>query len=914
MRSGRRRARRSRDASSRAGENVRGCKASGEAAPQAYSKYRRAAARWDAGRPTTQQTRADSSAQQKRGETCGLLAALALSLLATAPAAVRAAGPAPPPPPADLPPSAARFLEEVAPLITEAEREAFLGLEADYQRQAFVEQFWRVRDPFPDTARNELRERWEARAEVARQRFPEGLADERARVFLANGEPAEVLPGRCGTLLVPLELWHYRGSDVVRGDFWIVFTRRAGGFRLWSPTAGLASLTTGGVSGASPAAILRAVEQECVQGTRLAQALSRAADWRAVEESGGIYPDPGEEWVRTFLTYSTALPEEAEPLPAELTVGFPGVRGGRTVVQGVVRVPRAEAEAAPEGGESFDYLVDGEVLRRGELFEHFRYRFRLPAAQVGSDGIPLVFQRSLRPGAYRLLVRVEELASQRYFRAERDLEVPFVRPGEPAVEAQTAGAAGGPPGAGGPVPAGPDDPAAEANRALGRGDHALRLLPPAEGLQVGVTRLEAAATGDGIARVRFHLDGRPMMSKSRPPYSVELDLGQAPRTHEVVAVAVDERGEELARDSITVNAGPHRFAVRLTEPQPGRAYATSLRASAEVEVPQGDALDRVELYLNDELVAALYQPPFAQPILLPPAGEVAYVRAVAYLTDGNSAEDLVFVNAPENLERIDVRMVELYTTVLDRRGRPVEGLGRDDFTVIEDGVPQRIRRFELVRDLPVYAGVLLDTSSSMAEEMDEALAAASRFFQTVIQPKDRAAVVTFNHQAELAVRFTNNPEVLAGGLSGVGAAGGTALWDSLVYTLYYFSGVSGKRAIVLLSDGDDQGSRYRFEDALEYARRTGVAIYAIGLGPAGSEAVIRAKLMRLASETGGQSFFVQRASELVRVYAVVERELRTQYLVAYQSSNAESDDAFREVEVRVARPGAQAKTIRGYYP
>jgi len=905
----------SRDASSRAGENARGCKASGEAAPQAYSKYVE-----DAGRPTTQQTRADSSAQQKRRETCGLLAALALSLLATAPAAVCAAQPDSPPPPADLPPSAASFLEEVAPLITEAEREAFLGLEADYQRRAFVEKFWQVRDPFPDTARNELRERWEERVEAARQRFPDGLADDRARVFLANGEPMEVMPGRCGTLLVPLELWHYRGSDVVRGDFWIVFRRRGARYELWAPTSGLSSLTNAGSLGASPAAILRAVEEECVQGSRLAQALSRAADWLEIERSGAVYPDPGDEWVHTFLTYSTEVPEEAEPLPAELEVGFPGVRGGRTVVQGVVRVPRAEAESAPEGGESFDYLVDGEVLRRGELFEHFRYRFRLPAGDVGGEAIPLVFQRYLRPGAYRLLVRVEELASQRFFRAEHDLEVPFVRPGEP-VETAAAAPAGSPDedaapaGATGAAESAPSaDPAAEANRALGRGDHALRLLPPPEGLQVGVTRLEAVATGEGIARVRFHLDGRPVMSKSRPPYSVELDLGEVPRTHEVVAVAVDERDEELARDSITVNAGPHRFAVRLTEPQPGRAYASSLRASAEVEVPEGDALDRVELYLNDELVAALYQPPFAQPILLPPASEVAYVRAVAYLADGNSAEDLVFVNAPENLERIDVRMVELYTTVLDRRGRPVEGLGRGEFTVLEDGVPQTLRRFELVRDLPIYAGVLLDTSSSMVEEMSEALAAASRFFQTVIQPKDRAAVVTFNHQTELAVRFTNNPEVLAGGLAGIGAAGGTALWDSLVYTLYYFSGVSGKRAIVLLSDGDDQGSRYRFDDALDYARRTGIAIYAIGLGPAGTEPTIRTKLMRLASETGGQSFFVQRASELARVYETIEGELRTQYLLAYQSTNAESDDAFREVEVRVARPGAEAKTLRGYYP
>jgi len=282
-------------------------------------------------------------------------------------------------------------------------------------------------------------------------------------------------------------------------------------------------------------------------------------------------------------------------------------------------------------------------------------------------------------------------------------------------------------------------------------------------------------------------------------------------------------------------------------------------------------------------------------------------------------EDVVLINAPDASDVMDVHFVELYTTVLDRRGRPVEGLTAEDFTVREEGRAQEIRRFELVRDLPIYAGVLLDTSSSMAEELDDALNAASRFFATVITPKDRAAVITFNHAPSLAVRFTSDPEVLAGGLSGVHAAGGTALHDSLVYALYYFSGVQGKRALVLLSDGEDGGSHYDFEEALDYARRTGVAIYAVGLGTAGTDPIVRSKLMRLAAETGGQWYAISRALELEKIYDDIEKELRTQYLLAYQSDappgdDGDDDEDFREVEVEVAVPGAEAKTIRGYYP
>ena len=90
-------------------------------------------------------------------------------------------------------------------------------------------------------------------------------------------------------------------------------------------------------------------------------------------------------------------------------------------------------------------------------------------------------------------------------------------------------------------------------------------------------------------------------------------------------------------------------------------------------MPEDGALERVEFFLNETLVATLYQPPFTQPIVLPEDGELAYVRAVAYLADGNSTEDLVFVNAPDNLEEVDVQFVELYTTVLDRGRRPVTG-------------------------------------------------------------------------------------------------------------------------------------------------------------------------------------------------------------------------------------------------
>jgi VWFA-related protein len=200
------------------------------------------------------------------------------------------------------------------------------------------------------------------------------------------------------------------------------------------------------------------------------------------------------------------------------------------------------------------------------------------------------------------------------------------------------------------------------------------------------------------------------------------------------------------------------------------------------------------------------------------------------------------------------------------------------------------------------------------ERLDEAIKAAGRFFETVIQPKDRAAVFTFSDTPTLGVRFTNQMDVLTGALQGLTAEGGTALYDSLIYALYYFGGIKGKKAIILLSDGQDSGSHYSFNEALDYARRSGVAIYAVGIDMPQKDFDVRAKIQKLAEETGGRSFFISAASEMNRVFATVEGELRSQYMLAYQSTNQSRDDKFRTVEVKLAKPGLEAKTARGYYP
>lgn len=825
-------------------------------------------------------------------------------------------------PAANLQPRHREFLDEAGQLLSDTERQAFLGLPRDYQRDAFIRRFWDIRDPYPKTSRNEFRERWQERLAMAREQLG-GVSEDRARILLLVGPPRKITQSNCDALL-PLEMWDYESTDQIKGTFTFVFVSPGGSsrgpWRLWYPGQGIDSLL-------SVETRLRAggpvdpetIASACPRGDDVVGRLAFAADWDHIQKNTQLIPRPDEEWVTTFLSRSTDVPDGSGSFPARADFSFPGRYGSRTVIQGVVHVPRAEVQPERlENSSAYNFVVDGEVLYRGELFEQFRYKFQFPekeAAAAAADTLPLVFQRYLRPGSYSVILKVEDTGGHRFWRETREIEIPSV---EGSVEGATAAAPA-------PVPAAPTatDPAAsalaEANApAFGSDEQSIRLMPPPPGLITGNVRIEAQTGGEGIARVSFLLNGKPVLTKGKPPYSVELNLGDAPRIHTLQALALGSGGEKLAEDQIQLNTGPHRFSVRLVEPQPGKTYQSSLRAQAQVDVPEGERLDRVEIYFNETLLASLYQPPYVQPVLLPANAGTSYVRAVAYMADGNFTEDLVLINAPDYVEDLKVDFVELFTTVVDSKGKAVEGLTAKDFTVLENGAPQEVRRFEMVRDRPIYAGILLDTSASMGENrnerLDEAVKSALRFFETVVQPKDRAAVFTFNDTPTLAVRFTNQMDVLTNGLNGLTAEGNTALYDSLIHALHYFGGIKAKKAIILLSDGQDSASHYSYATALDYARRSGVAIYTVGIDMPQKEIDVRAKLQKLADETGGRSFFIAAASELERVFSIVEEELRSQYLLAYQSPNQNKDDKFRPVEVKVSRPGLEAKTIRGYYP
>ncbi len=806
----------------------------------------------------------------------------------------------------------ADWLEMVDQMITEEEKAFFLEIDADFRRDAFIERFWKERDPYPRTRMNELRVLWEEHAEIARSRYPT-LLDARAEVLMLKGEPYT----QCFERFKEMEIWYYEVSEEevfpltlytnVQHRPYVVFLP----FKIFSPSlrAKVKPMTLReSCDGLNPELMAKQITHRYQGSFTYEEAVMK---FLAPPEA------PSEEWVASFAAMTSDLPAGAETFELGFEVAFPGYHQQRTVVEGIAVVPPgvagtldlgeagaqrrpegAPTHRRPEGAPAHRFMLTGEVVRDDKLFDSFRYSFEVPAGDGAAPAaVPLVFQRYLRPGPVRMMLKVEDLFGRRFARAEKSFEVPKV---ETAAD----------------VPGLADSELmrilAEANAAAARGETILRLVAPPRTVLTGLARFKTFVAGD-FDRVTFLLDGKPILTKRRAPYSVELDLGDTPIPHLLRAVGTGAGGEELASDELQLNPGGQRFRVRLSQPRAGQRYRRSVPAVVDVQAPDGKTVDRVELYLDEQRVATLYQPPFAQPLLLPEDEAMVYVRALAYLTDGNSTEDVVFINAPDYLEEIDVQMVEVYASVHDKAGRPVLGLEEAAFAVVEDGERQQLRRFEWVSDLPIHAALLLDVSASMKGSLETVTETALGFVEQTVQDKDRLALLTFNERPDVVQGFTNDVAAVQGSLAALRSEGGTAIYDSLVFALHYFHGVRGQKALLLLSDGQDESSGFAFEDTLEYARRAAVTVYAIGIGEAATERAHRKVLHKIAAETGGRAFFVEATSELEAIYAAIQEELRSQYLLVYQSTSTRDPAQFRQVEV-VASGGHEVRAMSGYYP
>jgi Ca-activated chloride channel homolog len=277
----------------------------------------------------------------------------------------------------------------------------------------------------------------------------------------------------------------------------------------------------------------------------------------------------------------------------------------------------------------------------------------------------------------------------------------------------------------------------------------------------------------------------------------------------------------------------------------------------------------------------------------------------------------------QKLFRATVDIVSLNVTVVDPQNRYVTDLTESDFTVFEDGIKQELTYFNRT-SLPIALSLLIDTSASMENRLQFAQDAAIGFARKLRQ-QDLAQVVDFDSRVEVLQDFTNNVDDLERAIRSTSAGGSTSLHNALYISLKELAKIKPRssdevrrRAIVVLSDGEDTSSLVTYEEVLELAKRSETALYTIALqakdapqtkGFREAEFILR----QFAQETGGRAFFPSRAEDLKDVYGRIAEELASQYTLGYTAKNTRRAGGWRRIVVQVARPQATARTKRGYY-
>jgi VWFA-related protein len=282
--------------------------------------------------------------------------------------------------------------------------------------------------------------------------------------------------------------------------------------------------------------------------------------------------------------------------------------------------------------------------------------------------------------------------------------------------------------------------------------------------------------------------------------------------------------------------------------------------------------------------------------------------------------------APETPERseetirVPVNEVNLIFTATDKHGRFVKNLKEGEIRVVDDHKPvDKFRSFSNQTDLPLRVGLLIDTSNSIRDRFQFEQQAAIEFLSQIMRPKaDQAFVLGFDTVAEITQDFTNNTEKLANGVRVLRPGGGTALFDALYQAsrdklMKNSAGLPVRRAIIMVSDGNDNQSRVTREQAIEMAQRAEVIVYTISTNTSGLVERGDKILQRIADETGGRAFFPLKIQEVSDAFSEIQEELRSQYAVAYKPPDFKADGSYRPIEITALDRKLHIRARRGYF-
>ena len=444
-------------------------------------------------------------------------------------------------------------------------------------------------------------------------------------------------------------------------------------------------------------------------------------------------------------------------------------------------------------------------------------------------------------------------------------------------------------------------------------DHtgSVKILPPRRDIAPNLFLVDVDVTPP-VKKVEFWVEGKKLLTRNAPPYHAELDLGHLPKRMEVKVIGYDDAGHYVDADAFVVNERETPLEVKLTRVVT-KDNVSHIKLS--LHNPKNTTIKSAVLFAGKTKIFEWSGAPYAVELPADKLKGVDFLRASVTDETNYEATDILFLNGDRFMEELDVDLVELPVSVTDANGASISNLAEKDFTVFEDGKPQKITTFNYASNLPISAGVLVDHSGSMEPRMKATKEAAIEFFKDIIKGQDRAFIAGFAFDATKIAPFVSSIETLESQVAAIPKAeGGTSLYDAIITGLYRFRGVQGRKALIVMTDGEDTTSRVPYDQMIEYVRASRVPIYFIGIGLGLSDYSGTSKMKTIAAETGGVAYFIKDVKSLKETYAMLEKELRTQYLLAYNAQTSKKDQKYRAVEVKVDRADAKVRTIRGYIP
>jgi Ca-activated chloride channel homolog len=378
-----------------------------------------------------------------------------------------------------------------------------------------------------------------------------------------------------------------------------------------------------------------------------------------------------------------------------------------------------------------------------------------------------------------------------------------------------------------------------------------------------------------------------------------------------LACAAPLLGRELARQTVPASPGP--LQIQITSPLGRTGVTGAVRVVARVVAPASASLSPVQFFIDGKLLGEDKDgPPYAVEWKDDNPFEARQIAAQVADSEGHSARDVVELKPLEVNETTSISAVILDTSVVDAKGRPVNGLKAADFTVFEDDVPQKLDMAG-ADTMPATYTLLIDSSQSMSRRMDFVREAAGDL-PAHLRPDDQVVIVPFSKTLGAVTGPTKDRETIAGAIDAIQSSGGTSIIDCLEDAARRIEGVKGRQIIVLITDGYDENSRATFEDSLEAVKATQATVYVIGIGGiAGISLRGEDMLKRLALETGGRAFFPAREFQLTDVHGLIAEDVQDRYLISYTPLNQRLDGSYRAIKVVTADPARTVRTRDGYY-